>query len=180
MAQPQPHQPQSQESKLGASVKAGSKAALKSAVADRTLIVRRRFEAPRERVFRAFTDPTDMAAWLGPQGFTCPHCQLDVRVGGAWRACMRSEAGQDNWVSGVYREIRPPERLVFTWAWDQADGSRGHETVVTLEFKADGGGTELVLRHELFAETEHRDNHQKGWISSFECLAEHLAVKTGG
>lgn len=171
MAQPQPQ----------ASIKAGRKADLKSAIADRTLIVRRRFEAPRERVFRAFTDPTDMAAWLGPKGFTCPECRLDVRVGGAWRACMRSEAGQDHNVSGVYREIRPPEKLVFTWAWDQPDGSRGHETVVTLEFKADGAGTELVLRQELFAETEHRDNHGKGWTSSFECLAEHLAAgKTGG
>ena len=174
MAQSQSH------SQPHAAIRTGRKAELKSAVADRTLIVRRRFDAPPARVFRAFTDPADMAAWLGPQGFTCPHCQLDVRAGGAWRACLRSAEGQDNWVSGVYREIRPPGKLVFTWAWDQADGSRGNETVVTLEFRADGAGTELVLRQELFATTEFRDNHRKGWTSSFDCLAEHLAGQRAG
>jgi uncharacterized protein YndB with AHSA1/START domain len=76
----------------------------------------RSFAAPRERVFRAFTAPSQLAKWWGPKGFTVPACTLEVRVGGAWRTVMRSPEGKDHIVSGVYREITPPARLVFTWA----------------------------------------------------------------
>ena len=92
----------------------------------------RSFAAPRDRVFRAFTAPAQLARWWGPKGFTVPACTLDVRVGGAWRTVMRSPEGKDHIVSGVYREITPPERMVLTWAWEEA-GARGHETLVTIE-----------------------------------------------
>jgi uncharacterized protein YndB with AHSA1/START domain len=98
----------------------------------RVLRLFRSFAAPRDRVFRAFTVPTQMVKWWGPKGFMVPACVLDVRVGGAWHTVMRSPEGQDHIVSGVYQEITPPERLVFTWGWE-TEGVRGHETIVTIE-----------------------------------------------
>jgi uncharacterized protein YndB with AHSA1/START domain len=135
----------------------------------------RSFAAPRERVFRAFTAPTQMVKWWGPKGFTVPACTLDVRVGGAWRTVMRSPEGKDHIVSGVYREILPPERLVFTWAWE-GEGTRGHETVVTIELAETPGGTRLELTHEGFESETARDLHGEGWSGCFDCLEEALAA----
>jgi uncharacterized protein YndB with AHSA1/START domain len=134
----------------------------------------RSFAAPRDRVFRAFTSPARLARWWGPKGFTVPACTLDVRVGGAWRTVMRSPEGRDHVVSGVYREIVPPERLVFTWAWEE-DGARGHETVVTIELVETPGGTRLQLTQEPFESERARELHGEGWSSSLDCLEEALA-----
>jgi uncharacterized protein YndB with AHSA1/START domain len=86
-----------------------------------TLWMSRRFNAPRERVFRALTDARQLARWWGPKGFTVPDLALDVRPGGAWRTTVRSPDGQDHIVSGVYRDIMPPSRLVFTWGWEMVN-----------------------------------------------------------
>jgi uncharacterized protein YndB with AHSA1/START domain len=134
----------------------------------------RSFAAPRDRVFRAFTSPAQLAKWWGPKGFTVPACTLDVRVGGAWRTVMRSPEGKDHIVSGVYREIVPPERLVFTWAWEE-DGARGHETVVTIELSETPGGTRLELTHEPFETEDSRNAHRDGWSSCLDCLEQALA-----
>jgi uncharacterized protein YndB with AHSA1/START domain len=91
---------------------------------------------------------------------------------------MRGAMGE-NWVSGVYREIAPPRRLAFTWAWEE-NGVRGHETVVELEFVPAGRNTRLVLHQRGFASADSRDKHSFGWNSSFVCLDQHLAgVKHG-
>ena len=142
---------------------------------DDSLVLRitRHFAAPREQVFRAWTEPARLIRWWGPRGFTVPQWQMDVREGGAWRTTMRSPDGKDHIVSGVYREITPPARLVFTWGWE-ADGVRGHETVVTIEFLERDGGTELRLTQERFESQELRDRHQQGWSSSLDCLEEAL------
>jgi uncharacterized protein YndB with AHSA1/START domain len=134
----------------------------------------RSFAAPRERVFRAFTAPTQLVKWWGPKGFTVPACTLDVRAGGAWRTVMRSPEGKDHIVSGVYREITPPKRLVFTWAWEE-EGKRGHETVVTIELTETPGGTRLELTQEGFESETARDRHGEGWSSCLDCLDEALA-----
>jgi uncharacterized protein YndB with AHSA1/START domain len=134
----------------------------------------RSFAAPRDRVFRAFTSPAQLAKWWGPKGFTVPACTLDVRVGGAWRTVMRSPEGKDHIVSGVYREIVPPERLVFTWGWEE-DGARGHETVVTIELFETPGGTRLELTHERFETEDSRNAHRDGWSSCLDCLEQALA-----
>jgi uncharacterized protein YndB with AHSA1/START domain len=134
----------------------------------------RSFAAPRERVFRAFTAPTQLTKWWGPKGFTVPACTMDVRAGGAWHTVMRSPEGKDHIISGVYREIVPPERLVFTWAWEQ-DGARSHETVVTIELLETPGGTRLELTHELFESEDSRDRHRQGWSGCFDCLEQALA-----
>jgi uncharacterized protein YndB with AHSA1/START domain len=140
----------------------------------RVLQLSRRFAAPRERVFRALTEAAQLVRWWGPKGFTVPEHSLDVRPGGAWRTVMRSPEGENHVVSGVYREIVPPAHLVFTWGWE-TDGPRGHETLVTIELRERGDGTELVLRQELFESESSRDQHAHGWSSCFDCLEEALA-----
>jgi uncharacterized protein YndB with AHSA1/START domain len=134
----------------------------------------RSFPAPRDRVFQAFISPARLVKWWGPKGFTVPACTLDVRAGGAWRTVMRSSEGKDHIVSGVYREITPPERLVLTWGWEE-DGARGHETVVTIELFETPGGTRMELTHEGFETADSRNAHRDGWSSCLDCLEEALA-----
>jgi uncharacterized protein YndB with AHSA1/START domain len=134
----------------------------------------RRFNAPRERVFRALTDPEQLARWWGPKGFSVPELALDVRAGGAWRTIIRSPEGRDHIVSGVYRDIMPPSRLVFTWAWETGD-TRSHETVVTIDLFEVADGTRLELRQEVFESADSRDRHQHGWASCFDSLEDALA-----
>lgn len=143
--------------------------------AERTLTITRRLAAPRDVVFRAWTDPAELVRWWGPDGFTIPRCEMEVRPGGAWRTCMVSPQGREHIVSGVYREIVAPERLVFTWGWE-TDGVRGHETVVTLEFRDRDGQTEFVLTQGVFETVDGRDSHGSGWSSAFDCLERHLAA----
>ncbi len=142
---------------------------------DDTRIIRltRTFAAPRERVFRAWTEPEQLIKWWGPKGFTVPEHSIDVRVGGAWRTTMRSPEGTNHIVAGVYREITPPERLVFTLGWE-TEGPRGHETVVTIEFHERDGATELQLTQELFESETSRDMHNQGWSTSLESLDDAL------
>jgi len=143
--------------------------------ADRTLVIERVFKASPERVFKAWTDPAILVRWWGPEGFDTPEQSMDVREGGAWRTVMVNQKGERHTVSGVYREVAPPRRLVMTWAWEQADGSRGHETVVELTFAPAADGTRLRLVQSLFETVEQRDNHNMGWSSSFTCLDQLFA-----
>ncbi len=136
-----------------------------------TLSLARRFRASPDALFDAFTDPEQLVRWFGPKGMTVPDCRIDLREGGAWRACMRSTEGNDHCVKGVYREIRRPTRLVFTWIWEQGDMA-GAETLVTLDFVEQGDGTELRLTHEGLPSETSRGLHEQGWSSSFDCLAE--------
>lgn len=133
--------------------------------ADRTLTITRRIAAPRDIVFRAWSDPAELAKWWGPEGTNAAIDQMDLRPGGAWRTRMINAEGNEYICSGVYREIAAPERLSFTWAWEN-DGERGHETVVTLEFHERDGGTEMVFHQSLFESAESRGMHNQGWTSS--------------
>jgi len=139
-----------------------------------TLEIHREFNAPVEKVYNAFVDPTVFASWMGPEGVSVGHCALDVREGGSWECQMKTPDGSDPFVSGVYKEIVPNGRLVFTWAWRQEDGSRGNETLVTLTFEDKDGVTSFHLLQTGFAEEEFRDHHEQGWTSSFDCLARVL------
>ncbi|HEY4473203.1 MAG TPA: SRPBCC domain-containing protein [Stellaceae bacterium] len=151
-----------------------------SAVSDagqRELTITRVFDAPREVVFAAWTDPKQAARWWGPQGFTTISCEMDVRVGGAYRACMRSPEGTRHCRRGVYREIVTPERLVFTYAWEDDAENLGHETVVTVTFAGLGGGkTRLTLHQAVFETMAARDSHQAGWTSCLERFADYIAA----
>jgi uncharacterized protein YndB with AHSA1/START domain len=143
---------------------------------ERVLVVTRVFDAPRELVFKMWTDPQHLIHWYGPRGFTLPSCTLDLRPDGNWRSCMRSPEGREYWVHGIFREIVASERLVFTWMHENADGTPGHETLVTVTFDAQGGKTKLTLRQAVFESVKERDSHRGGWTSSLERLAECLAT----
>jgi uncharacterized protein YndB with AHSA1/START domain len=140
------------------------------------LAITRVLDAPRALVFEAWTEPERIVQWFGPGGFTVASCEMNVRPGGAFRIRMRSPQGTDHSVQGVYRDVVAPERLVFSWAWENAEGKLGHETLVTLTFAEQGERTKLTLHHALFESDTARDQHQSGWTSSLECLAEYLAT----
>ncbi|SFW89785.1 SRPBCC family protein [Amycolatopsis australiensis] len=130
------------------------------------LTITRVFDAPRELVYAAWTEPDRLASWLGPQGFAAAAVTLDPRPGGRWRACIRSPEGEELWMSGAYRETSAPERLVFTFAWDDP----GVETLVTVTFADLGGKTEMTFTQTGFPTAAERDDHQAGWNSSFADL----------
>ena len=137
------------------------------------LRVDRFFAASPERVFAAFTEARHLAQWWGPKGMTCAHIEIEARPGGRHRSCMRAADGQEHWVSGVFREVVPPRRLVFTWAWE-TDGVRGPDSIVTLTFTAQENGTLVTLRHTDLATSESRDRHEHGWNKTFESLQDFL------
>jgi uncharacterized protein YndB with AHSA1/START domain len=142
---------------------------------ERVLVIRRVFDAPRELVFRLWTAPEHLVRWWGPKDFTTLAAEIDVRPGGAWRRRMRSPEGDVCVKSGVYREIVPPERLVLTYADEDADGRPGHETLVTVSFKDVGGKTEVTLHQALFETVAARDSHAFGWTGCLERFAAYLA-----
>jgi uncharacterized protein YndB with AHSA1/START domain len=151
---------------------ARSSAATESA--DRVLEIERIFDAPRSLVFKAWTEPEHLVHWYGPRGFTLRSCKLDLRPGGSWRSCMLSPEGREYWVKGVYREIVEPERLVFTYAHENQDGTVVNETLVT--FAEQRGKTKLTLRQAIFESVKERDSHRGGWNSSLDRLVEYLAT----
>ncbi|QBK04624.1 SRPBCC domain-containing protein [Hylemonella gracilis] len=143
--------------------------------AENELALTRVFDAPRPLVFRAWTDPEQMARWAAPRGFSRGQASSDVRVGGAYRACIRSPEGQDHWVHGVYREIVEPERLVMTHGWLDDQGQPGPMTLVTVTFEELGPRqTRMNFLQTGFASTASREGHHEGWASSFEQLVELL------
>src|SRR5687767_7564343 len=91
--------------------------------ADREVVITRVFDAPRELVFKAWTEPEHFMRWWGPRGFTAPVCNIDARPGGVFHCCMRSPEGQDFWSKGTYREVVPPERIVVTDSFADAEGN---------------------------------------------------------
>jgi len=138
---------------------------------DQVLRIERLIPASPERLFELWSEPSELVKWWGPDGFDVPASALDVRPGGHWRTTMRSPQGDLHTVSGVYRTIDKPRRLVFTWGWDDDTGLRGHETEVTVTFEPAPGGTRIVLLQQAFENKDQRDRHNQGWSSSFECLA---------
>lgn len=143
--------------------------------ADHALTITRVFDAPRALVFRAWTDPAFAARWWGPRGFTVVECRIDTRLGGAYRTVMHSPEGTEHRQRGVCREITPPERIVFTFAWEDDEGRLGPETIVTVTLAEQDGKTRLTLHHAGFETATARDAHQDGWSSALDCLAEALA-----
>jgi uncharacterized protein YndB with AHSA1/START domain len=141
---------------------------------DNELVINRVFNAPRDIVWKAWTDPEQLKEWSAPNGFTLPISEGDLRPGGAWRAQMRKDDGTELDLGGVYREIAAPERLVFTHVWMDENGKPGPETLVTVTFTDRGGKTEMNFRQSGFDSVESRDGHSEGWTECFDKLAELL------
>jgi len=152
-------------------------------VADKTLEITRVFDAPRELVFQAWTDSKHMAQWCAPAGFSIPLSEGEAHSGGTWRTTMVAPDGAEYSCNGEYREVVPPEKLVFSHAWDEADMPR-HETLVTVTFSdIDANKTRMDFRQEFFRSKSSRDGHEGGWTEAFERLTDYLDAvqkKQGG
>ncbi len=164
-----------------------SKSGSTTVVSSQEIVIKRIFDAPREVVFRAWTEPELAMRWWGPKGFTTPFCKMDLRVGGKYLNCMRSPEGQDYWSTGVYREIVEPERIVCTDSFADSEGNlvpASHygmggdwplELLVTVTFEEHEGTTKLTLRHSGIPAGENRDLCEAGWSEMFDKLDEFLA-----
>jgi uncharacterized protein YndB with AHSA1/START domain len=141
-------------------------------VNDRALRLERLIAAPPERVFELWTEPALLVQWWGPEGYQIPAHALDVRPGGKWITTLRGTDGVLRTVSGVYRTVERPKRLVMSWAWHDEQGRPGHETEIVVTFDAAPGGTRLVLLQQEFATTAERDAHAAGWTSTFNKLGK--------
>ncbi|MDQ3654351.1 MAG: SRPBCC domain-containing protein [Chloroflexota bacterium] len=137
---------------------------------DIELTVNRALDAPRDLVFRAWTEPARLKQWWSPV------LEADIRPGGAWRAEVRNPDGSGSWSHGEYREIVAPERIVYTFAWDATDSA---ETVITVTLADDGGKTNLTAQQGPFATQEDRDNHAEGWNVALDELAAYLSSAGG-
>jgi uncharacterized protein YndB with AHSA1/START domain len=138
-----------------------------------TLKVRRTFQAPRERVFRAWTDPVELGRWFAPSDeYSTVVPVLELEVGGKYCVEMHHQGGNVHRVSGTYREIKPPEKIAFTWRWEH--DPEVEESLVTIEFRDLGPSTEILLTHEHLPSTEQRDKHEHGWNGCIDQLANYL------
>jgi uncharacterized protein YndB with AHSA1/START domain len=127
--------------------------------------------APRERIFRALTEPAELAKWWEPRGFTTPGIDLDLRVGGGYRFTMQPPGGDPFHLSGEFLEIDPPGRLVYTFRWDEPDPD-DRPTVVTLSLGDVADATQVSLSQGEFATEARLALHRGGWTDSLEKLRE--------
>ncbi len=157
-------------------------------VAERELVITRIFDAPRELVFKAWTEPERLMRWWGPKGFTLPYCTIDLRPGGVIHFCMRSPEGHDIWCRGIYREVVAPERIVCTSFFSDEEGNLVQpehygmspdwpaETLCTVTFDEHEGKTMLTLRQAGVPSIPERAGALQGWSESFDRLADDLAA----
>ena len=138
-----------------------------------SLTLTRRLRARPEKVYAAWTEPEKLAQWFGPAQVKAGsvQAQIDLRAGGRYRISFDSANGEHNQVDGIYREVVPNERVVFSWAWHSTPE---RESLVTVSLKPDGGGTLLTLHHEQFFNEAARDGHQRGWSELLDKLEKHL------
>jgi uncharacterized protein YndB with AHSA1/START domain len=145
-------------------------------LADDELRITREFDAPAAMMFALWSQPEHLKRWMGPATFTCPVAEIDFRVGGAYRMLIMSPAHGENWFGGIYREIVPNKRIVFTFAWDNDGPSAGLEMVVTITFQEKGGKTVQTFHQRPFRDVGARDRHVGGWTSGFDKLADYVAT----
>lgn len=162
------------------------------ATTEEELVITRHFDAPRELVFRAWTDAEHLARWWGPKDFTNPVCETDPRPGGRWFICMQWPDGRKIWCGGEYREVDPPERIVATDCflnedrelvdpiehYDMPEGTPA-EMLMTITFEEHEGGTKMTLHQSMDATLAREAGAYEGWGQSFDKLDEYLA-KVGG
>ena len=132
-----------------------------------SLALKRRLKAPPEKIFEAWTVPEKMIQWWGASDAASRTARADVRVGGRFHVGFRGNDGGQHDVSGVYKEIVPNRKLVFSWAWRTTPE---RESQVTIDLKPDGAETILTLTHEQFFDAKARDDHGIGWNRALDNL----------
>jgi uncharacterized protein YndB with AHSA1/START domain len=149
-----------------------SPVAAQGAGAKPSLTIKRRLNAPAEKVYAAWTDPEKLKRWFGPDTGAVSSAQTEVRFGGRFHIVFRTEDGEEHDVSGIYREVVPNSRLQFSWAWKSTPE---RESLVTITVKPDGDGSILTLLHEQFYDEAARDRHAWGWNGSLDKLERYIA-----
>jgi uncharacterized protein YndB with AHSA1/START domain len=130
------------------------------------LVLHRKFPVAPEKVWRAWTEPEALRGWFGPGGPQAVSvADIDLRVGGSFRLVFGGPDGNEHEAAGVYREVVPHRRLVFSWSWPRTTPERVSQ--VTILLRAEGGGTDMEFRHEQFFDETVRDNHRNGWSETF-------------
>lgn len=133
-----------------------------------SLTLKRRLNAVPEKVYAAWTAPEKIMGWWGPRDDDeALLAEADVRPGGRFRIVFRAADGEEFDVRGVYREVVPAEKLVFSWAWRSTPE---RESLVTVTLRPDGDGTMLTLLHEQFFDEKARDSHRMGWTAALDKL----------
>lgn len=130
-----------------------------------SLEIKRVINAPRDRVYAAWTDPAQLRQWFGPENVQTRNLIADARVGGKFQWDLTNPEGEEMTVAGEYRELQPGRKIVFTWQWQDDEDWEGYESIVTVEFSDCDGGTEVRLIHEQLPSQESRDRHSEGWTS---------------
>jgi len=139
--------------------------------ADKTSLEIKRFiNAPRARVYQAWTDPAQLKEWWGPESVRTRNLVADPRVGGKYRWDLINPEGGEMTVFGEYRELVPGKKIVFTWKWDDDENWEEHNSVVTVELSDRDGGTEVRLVHQKLPSEASRDRHNEGWNSVLDRL----------
>ena len=141
---------------------------------DRVLEMKRVIPAPSSVVFGAFSDPDMVAAWWGPKGFTVPSADFDPRAGKTYRIEMQPPEGEPFYLAGEFREVEPPARLAFTFAWEDPDPD-DVETLVELSFTDLGESTQVALVQGSFRTEARRQLHRDGWTDTFDKLEQFVA-----
>ncbi len=151
----------------------------KTTTTETDLVITRVFNARRELVFKAWTDPKAMVQWWGPRGFTTPLCESDPRPGGAIRIHMRAPDGRIYPSVGTYHEVVEPERVVATTSVLDAEGNELLEVLNTVTFLEHADGTELTLRAHVVKSTPQAApmlaGMKEGWRQTLDRLGEFLA-----
>lgn len=148
-----------------------------SGLLDREILLTRTFDAPRELVFEAWTEQGHLMKWLCPKDFAVLYVDVDLRPGGAWRSGMKAPDGEEYYMRGIYREVAPPERLVFTHSWEDSKEpghEPGHETLITVTLRDLGNKTEMTFHVAGLTSDESRDGQKQGWSEAFDNLAAAL------
>jgi uncharacterized protein YndB with AHSA1/START domain len=139
------------------------------------LEISRVINAPRARVYAAWTDPAQLKEWWGPENVQTRNFVTDARVGGKYQWDLVNQDGEEMTVRGEYRELVPGKKIVFTWAWDDDEAWENCSSVVTIELSDRDGGTEVRLKHEQLPSEESRDRHNEGWNSVLDRLEKFFA-----
>jgi uncharacterized protein YndB with AHSA1/START domain len=146
-----------------------------------SLRLERTYDATPEEVFDAWTNPEVLRRWwAAAPTWRAPVAEVDLRVGGGYRLSMEDpETGAVHTVTGKYNEVRRPERLQYSWQWEEAGGEAGHVSTVTVDFLASGAGTTVVLEHHGLATPESAERHRHGWTGCMENLSTRVFPPEG-